>query len=119
MENNSYLHRFDGEDLISFNNREKILQIQKVKDAFRNTFYVQTDYSRNARQSGKTAQAFHSDLFETVTSGSWLSEGAICEVLRLGEKQWTKGRIKVQIIVEFTPDQEVKPQSELDVFREE
>jgi KGK domain len=119
MENNSYLHDFDEEDLISFDNREKILRIQKVKDAFKNTFYVQTDYSgKHSQQTGKTAQAFHSDLFETVASGSWLSKGAVCEVLRLGEKQWTKGKIKVTFIVEFIADQEVELPSELDVFRE-
>jgi hypothetical protein len=54
-----------------------------------------------------------------VSSGKWLSEGVDCEVLRLGEKQWVKGRIRVRVIVEFESDEEVKPLSELDAFRDE
>jgi hypothetical protein len=48
-----------------------------------------------------------------------MDQGVVCETLKLGEKQWVKGRIKVRVIVEFNPDEEVKPLSELDVFRDE
>jgi KGK domain len=48
-----------------------------------------------------------------------MDQGVECEILKLGEKQWVKGRIKVQVVVEFCPDEEVKPLSELDAFRDE
>jgi KGK domain len=37
----------------------------------------------------------------------------------LGDTQWRKGVVKVKVVVEFIPDQEVKLQSELDAFRED
>jgi KGK domain len=48
-----------------------------------------------------------------------MDQGVECEILKLGEKQWVKGRIKVQIVVDFYPDEEAKPLSELDAFRAE
>jgi KGK domain len=117
MKDNLCLQNFDEEDLISFNNREKIIRIKNVKNSCNSTFLIPTDYKR--QQIGKTAQALHSDMSEKiVASDQWLSKGVDCEVLRLGEKQWTKGRIKIQVVVEFYPDEEVKPLSDLDAFRD-
>jgi hypothetical protein len=33
------------------------------------------------------------------------NEGADCEVLKLGSKDWQKGKIRVKMIVEFCPDE--------------
>jgi KGK domain len=117
MKTHLYLQDFDEEDLISFNERDKILRIQKVKNSCSNTF-ISTN--SEGQTIGKTAQALHVDLAEKiVSSADWLGEGVECEVLRLGDKQWTKGRVRVRVIIEFDPDEEVKPLSELDAFREE
>jgi hypothetical protein len=116
MKEHSFLDNFEEEDLIAFNHREKILRIQNVKNACSNTLHTSTDYKRH--QVGKTAQVFHGELSERVASGQWLGEGIECEVLRLGEKQWTKGCLTVRVIVEFNPDEQVNKLSELDTFRE-
>lgn len=36
----------------------------------------------------------------------WLSEGMDCEILQLGSYQWKKGRLRINITVEFAPDDE-------------
>lgn len=48
-----------------------------------------------------------------------MTQGVQCELLKLGERQWIKGRVKAQVIVEFYPDEPVGSDSELDKFREE
>lgn len=47
----------------------------------------------------------------------WIEKEMKCETLRLGEKQWKKGYIKVRIVVEFLPEQESEALSDLDEFR--
>jgi KGK domain len=110
MTDHSYLQDFDEEDLISFENKEKIFRISKLNNSCR----------KSTERNGKTAQGFYGALAESIISSlEWMNEGVECETLRLGEKQWVKGRIKVRVVVEFCPDEEVKPLSELDAFRDE
>jgi KGK domain len=110
MKDHSYLQDFDEEDLISFENKEKIFRISKLNDNCR----------KSIENNGESAQGFHATLSRSIISSQqWMSQGVECEILKLGEKQWGKGRIKVRVIVEFEPDEEVKPLSELDAFRDE
>mgnify|MGYP003565350615 CR=1 FL=1 len=46
----------------------------------------------------------------------WLSEGIHCELLQLGSYQWKKGKIRVNVTVEFAPDDETE--SPLDDVRQ-
>ncbi len=110
MKDHSYLQDFDEEDLISFENKEKIFRISKLNNNCR----------QSIENNGEAAQGFYSTLSKSIiASQQWMTQGVECETLRLGEKQWTKGRIKVRVIVEFEPDEEAMPLSELDAFRDE
>jgi KGK domain len=109
MENHLYLQDFDEEDLISFEDKEKIYRFGKIKSSCR----------KSIENKGKTAQGFSTLLSElTINSLEWMEQGVQCETLRLGEKEWVKGHVKVRIVVEFCPDQEGELSSELDTFRE-
>jgi hypothetical protein len=46
----------------------------------------------------------------------WLCEGKNCEILHLGLSSWKKGKIKINVTVEFYPDE---PESPLDDIRQE
>jgi KGK domain len=34
----------------------------------------------------------------------WLTEGLECEILKLGDRQWQKGKLRVNVTLEFCPD---------------
>lgn len=39
----------------------------------------------------------------------WLEEGLECEILKLGSGKWQKGKVRVNITVEFCPDEIESP----------
>lgn len=45
----------------------------------------------------------------------WLSEGMDCEILQLGSYQWKKGKLRINVTLEFAPDE---PESPLDNVRQ-
>ncbi len=47
----------------------------------------------------------------------WLNEGLECEVLKLGEKQWQKGKLRVNVTLEFCPDQIESPLDDIRQMR--
>ena len=49
----------------------------------------------------------------------WLDEGKNCEILNIGSKNWKKGKIRINITLEFCPDEpdELQPESPLDDIR--
>lgn len=51
----------------------------------------------------------------------WIEEGLDCELLNLGDSQWQKGKIRVEVSVEFVPDEPESTdyQSPLDEIRQE
>ena len=40
-----------------------------------------------------------------VTNESWVTPGTDCEILKVGGKDWKKGKIKVELTVKFYPDE--------------
>lgn len=110
MQDHVCLQDFDEEDLVAFENKEKIYRIGKLNDNCR----------RSTKKNVKTAQGFYTSISESIIFfQEWMDQGVECETLKLGEKQWVKGKIKVRVVVEFEPDEAVKPPSELDAFRDE
>lgn len=50
---------------------------------------------------------------------NWFTNGIDCEILRVGGKSWEKGLLKINISIEFIPDEVAKPESPLDNVRQE
>jgi KGK domain len=44
--------------------------------------------------------------------------GVDCKILRLGDRQWKEGRVRIRMEVEFIPDIEELDEPSLDTFRE-
>lgn len=51
----------------------------------------------------------------------WIEEGLDCEILKLGDSSWKKGKVRVKMTIEFLPDEpEISEyQSPLDEIRRE
>ncbi|MGJ5672617.1 MAG: KGK domain-containing protein [Nostochopsis sp.] len=58
---------------------------------------------------------------EVTLHESWLDDGVDCEMLKIGANGWQKGKVKIklQISVEFCPDEPeiAQPESSLDDIR--
>ena len=60
-------------------------------------------------------------LEEYIDKKKWIEEGLDCEILKLGESSWKKGKVRVKMTIEFCPDEPETPvyQSPLDeIYRE-
>ncbi|GET37369.1 KGK domain-containing protein [Microseira wollei] len=47
----------------------------------------------------------------------WLDEGVSCEVMKPGGN-WQKGKVRVKVTLEFSPDEPINPPSPLDDLRQ-
>ena len=86
-----------------------MVNIKKLKQI------VQESFSLYAIADIITCISDHSDL---KNSSAWFSQGEECEILRAGSPGWQKGKIKINVILEFIPD-EPEETSPLDDVRQE
>ena len=108
LNTNKYLTDCDDKDVISFNSN-KWLSISKIKKVIHQSF----------AQSGIDSVRTHtSNNCDYGISHHWFLEGEECEILRAGSKGWQKGKIKINVTLEFVPD-EPKDKSPLDDVRQE
>ena len=108
LNTNEYLKQCDPRDVVSFNS-EKWVNIKKLKQ------FIQESFSLYAIAEIITCISDHSDLNNV---SAWFSQGEQCEILRAGSKGWQKGKIKVNVTLEFIPDKP-KETSPLDDVRQE
>jgi hypothetical protein len=111
VDTNEYLSKCDFRDVISLST-QKWVDIKKLKtiiyEAFRST----------GINSVITHIANQSDLKNTSKIHSWFYQGEDCEILRAGSKGWQKGKLKINVTLEFIPD-EPEETSPLDDVRQE
>jgi KGK domain len=108
---NEYLKQCDEKDIVSFNS-EKWISVSKLKDIVFQSF----------RESGITAiiNYLAQKLDVTVRNiNSWFDQGVKCEILRAGSQGWQKGKIKINVSLEFIPDEPEVIESPLDDVRQE
>ena len=105
---NEYLQNCDSNDVIKIKS-ETWSDIKKIKDTIFNSFnsYGIPTLSEQINRS-----------FNIRDSNIWFKQGAICEILRAGSKGWQKGKIKINVTLEFIPD-ELEETSPLDDVRQE
>jgi hypothetical protein len=105
----SFFSNFKKTDLIRFDNNQ-ILEINKLKKALKTIFEDRLESplvnalallgiktytgTRIKSPSGK----------EKTVYNSWFKEGVHCEVLTLGNEKWKRGKIKIEISIEFEED---------------
>ena len=109
--NHYFFSNLKKSDLIRFDNNQ-ILEINKLKKALKTIFEDRLESplvnalallgiktytgTRIKSPSGK----------EKTVYNSWFKEGVHCEVLTLGNEKWKRGKIKIEISIEFEEEEE-------------
>jgi hypothetical protein len=93
------LIEFSGEDLINCN--DQIFKINKFNQL----------------------SAFDQNSSVVLKNHGHLRNGTACEILKLGEKAWRKGKMKFRLVIDFIPDEiessdSLEPDSSLDQIRQ-
>jgi hypothetical protein len=114
MLEHSYFSDFDDNDVIAFGELH-LYKTKRIKDIVDKMCVEHIESAITTYLQGQNIHVYP-DRYER-----WMSNGVKTEVLKLGSKQWQKGKIKIRISVEFYPDEpEVKqePPSPLDDIRQ-
>lgn len=102
----SFFSNLKKTDLIRFDNNQ-ILEIKKLKDALKNIFENNLEsplvnaLSLLGIKTYKGTRIILPSGKEKTVYNSWFKEGVHCEVLNLGEEKWKRGKIKIEISIEF------------------
>ena len=111
LDTNQYLSECDLKDVISFKN-EQWASISKFKNV------ILSALVNSGINSMVNYIANNSDFKSNNSIKSWFSQGEECEILRAGSPGWQKGKIKINVTLEFIPD-EPEEKSPLDDVRQE
>jgi len=104
-----YLSQCDPKDVISFKS-EKWMSISKIKN-------IITEGFRTQGITSVTSCVSENSIFNNIKV--WFHQGEYCEILRANSKGWQKGKIKINITLEFIPDEPEEAKSLLDDVRQE
>lgn len=109
-DNNLDMRLFNDDDVLAFRDGTvKLIKLKraldvalssKVPDALADALSTQKlrmEANRQFRTSGAWTQR----------DGSWFREGIDCEILQLGANSWKRGKIRLRVVVEFIPDNEL------------
>ena len=104
---NEYLNQCDAKDVISFNS-DQWISVDKFKNV------VQQLCSRYSSVVDDNMRTRYGEKY----CSSLFNQGAKCEILRAGSKGWQRGKFKINVTLEFIPD-EPEERSPLDDVRQE
>lgn len=112
MEEHSYFENCNENDVLSCGNL--LFKVSKIKQVFKESLLRDVSNAlENALRAKLTPdkQAIGADTCFRENSTSW-------EILKLGAKNWQKGKIRVRVIIDFHPDEPEKIESPLDDIRQ-
>ena len=112
LETNQYLSNCDAKDVISLGS-QKLFYIHKLCDLFSSLF------DQNVVRT--ILNSINQKIGNLSNKQLWLEDGEKCEILKAGSSGWQTGRIKLKInlILEFIPDEPEAEKSPLDDVRQE
>ncbi len=125
MQEHSFLSDLSDNDVVAFeeNNLTKLKILRNTLiDCFKNHINDRI-YEHLKNQGLKIPQQIsivEPDKEQKTYYNKWLDEGIMCEVLKIGATEWQKGKIRIQVTVEFIADEPEmqKPESPLDEIRQ-
>lgn len=92
---NEYLSQCDSRDIVFFGS-DKLTSTSKLQDVIDKAF----------AQSGIPMIAEYMYRSLSLNYGlTWFEQGEECEILRAGSTGWQKGKIKINVTLEFIPDE--------------
>lgn len=107
LNTNEYITQFDSKDVFSFET-DKLVNVRQLKAAVHQSISAYTDVicKNICKQLG-------------WNNNFWFDKGKKCEILRAGSQEWQKGKLKINITLEFIPDKPEETKSPLDDVRQE
>ncbi len=112
LNTNKYLSECDPKDVISFQS-ETLASIGKFKDLILRAF-KNSGINYIASYISNESEIKNSSIVKT-----WFYEGEECEILKAGSKGWQKGKLKINVTLEFIPNEPEQDKSPLDDVRQE
>jgi hypothetical protein len=111
IEYNNYVKNLRDDDVLDIDNQ--LFKAEKFKSALEESFNEETVPKRFNE---------HIDYrgIKTKYKGKvWFEEGVDCKILKAGDSGWRQGKLKINVTVEFIPDEPEIPeyQSPLDEIR--
>ena len=95
VKTSDFLRKCDSRDVLSFG-ADYLLNISKFKNIVHCSFL----------DSGISAVCnYFSKRNYLKNNDAWFNEGKKCEILQADAKGWQKGKIKVNVTLEFIPDE--------------
>lgn len=115
---NININDFSDDDVISINGTlfkievlKKLLEssLPKISEALHQNFQSQGE---NIDLGATAYQLSHSSWKNTQNQPSiWVGGGLASEVLQKGCSRWKKGKVKLNVVIEFIPDEPDNPES--------
>ncbi len=87
------LNKLNEKDVIAFGNN--LLKVERFRSAIKEAISHEVLHGLNQCLT----------RWKIPEQYQWFTEGDNCEVLSLGSGEWTKGKIKFTVLVEFLPDE--------------
>jgi len=106
-----FLSQLKSDDII--NNQGKLFEVETVKVAFNTAFDNSVPYAFAQHCKAKKVD-FIVDL-----ESDWFGNGVECKILQAGSNGWKSGKVKINVTIEFIPDEPLKAESPLDEIRRE
>lgn len=116
MENNFEVKRCSENDVIEFSSGT--YRVKKIIDAMSTVFrnFIEKQLNEILKNYSINICPDRSGSNMYINS---FTKGVDCEILKVGSDTWQKGKVKINVSVEFIPDEPEKLQSELDSVRQE
>jgi hypothetical protein len=124
LKDSDNLSSLNKKDLVRFN-QDPIFEIGKIRELVASFFKKDLNTVLNNYLNSSGVKIWKGTNFEKNERrikfmNNWFGEGIACNVLKVGDKDWKLGRLKINISVEFEPfnDDDLDELVEVDVDRE-
>ncbi len=111
IEYNNYVKNLRNDDVLDIDNQ--LFKAEKLKSTLEESFseeVIPKRFNEHINYRG----------IKTQYKGKvWFEEGVDCKILKAGDSGWKKGKLKINVTVEFIPDEpEISEyKSALDIYR--
>jgi hypothetical protein len=109
---NEYLSKCNPKDVISVNS-EQWIGVEKLKAIIIKAFNIS-----NTTTGLRAIVSSINSASQLGNSQLWFHEGEECEILRAGSQGWQKGKLKINVTLEFIPNEPEPEISPLDDIRQ-
>lgn len=123
MKEHSYFSDLSDDDLIEFSN-DSLIKLGKLRKALKQVFigeienFVKAALKSQAIKTYTATQVYYPDGTTKVHQNNWFSHGIACKLLKLGNKSWRQGKIRIRVEIKFEPDEKKTANTDFSKFIE-